>query len=60
VPIVPLVFMWDAFASIMRTYSVAELEGLVAEVGDCGYVWEAGTAKTRWPFRVTYLIGYPA
>ena len=60
VPIVPLVFMWDAFASIMRTYSVAELEGLVAEVGDCGYVWEAGTAKTRWQFRVTYLIGYPA
>jgi len=35
-------------------------EGLVSELGDCDYIWEAGAAKTRWPFRVTYLIGYPS
>jgi hypothetical protein len=59
VPVVPLVFCWDAVVSCLRTYSVAELEELVGELGDCAHTWEVGTLKTRRPFRVTYLIGYP-
>jgi len=60
VPVVPLVIGWDAPVSCMRTYSVEELEELVAELGDCGYSWQAGTVESREPFRVTYLVGHPS
>jgi hypothetical protein len=59
IPLVPLIGLWDGFASCMRTYSPQELEALVADLQAEGYEWEAGR-KFRWCLpSVTYLVGRP-
>ena len=58
-PIVPLMATWDGFASNLRSYSLAELRQLVADLDPTDYHFQVGrlTAPLRLP--VTYLIGYP-
>ena len=59
IPVVPLVALWDGFASCMRTYSPRELEALVADMKVDGYEWEAGR-RFRWFLpSITYLVGQP-
>jgi hypothetical protein len=59
VPVVPLVYSWDAFVSHLRSYSPQELRALTA--GLDGHEWEAGFLPSFRPLvRVTYLIGLPA
>lgn len=59
-PVIPIAVTWDAVVSNLRTYSVAELRSLVADLDDPGYAWEAGVVpgEGRNP-PVTYLLGYP-
>lgn len=60
-PVVPLVVLWDGVVSCLRTYSVAELDGLVPGVpGGDTYEWRIGQVKGHGPARVTYLVGIPA
>ncbi|MFC1868807.1 hypothetical protein ACFL0H_11830 [Thermodesulfobacteriota bacterium] len=59
IPIVPLVALWDASISCLRSYSVDELHELIKQFKDCGYSWQIGQIKTIGPFNITYLIGYP-
>ncbi|HEU0016045.1 MAG TPA: hypothetical protein VFQ45_20375 [Longimicrobium sp.] len=60
-PVVPLVVLWDGVVSCLRTYSVPELEKLVAGIPESGtYDWSIGKVKSRAPVPVTYLIGVPA
>jgi hypothetical protein len=60
IPIVPLVTCWDGMVSLLRVYSVPELEALTASLSRPDYVWEAGQASTGTPiFVFTYLLGYP-
>jgi hypothetical protein len=60
IPIVPLVTCWDGIVSLLRVYSVQELNELVAPFHSDGYAWEAGQASTGTPlFVFTYLLGYP-
>ena len=60
-PLLPLVIAWDGFVSNLRTYTVAELDALVADVEGTDYVWESGKID-QGPIvpPVTYLIGWPA
>lgn len=59
-PVVPLATCWDGIISMLRVYSVAELNELTAPLGGQGYTWESGQASTGTPvFVFTYLIGYP-
>jgi len=60
VPAVPLMVLWDGLVSCARSYTVAELEALVASVPEAGALrWEAGEARGGSPIPVTYLIGLP-
>ncbi len=60
IPIVPLATCWDGVVSLLRVYSVRDLEAMTAGLASPGYRWEAGRASTGTPiFDFTYLIGYP-
>jgi hypothetical protein len=60
IPIVPLATCWDGVVSLLRVYSVRDLEAMTAGLVSPGYRWEAGLASTGTPlFEFTYLIGYP-
>lgn len=59
IPIIPLYILWDGVASILRTYSKKELEGLVASLnGSQSFNWEIGIVKNG-PMPVYYLLGTP-
>lgn len=60
VPLVPLMVLWDGLVSCLRSYTVAELEALVAGIPEAeSYVWQVGEIAGRGPIPVTYLIGVP-
>jgi hypothetical protein len=59
IPIVPLFVLWDGVISVLRTYSVKEMEELVSKVeGNEAFEWKIGVNKTKG-ISVPYLIGYP-
>jgi hypothetical protein len=59
-PVVPLVAAWDGFVSCLRTYSVAELEALVASLPPNDLDWGIGRLPSFGASRITYVIGTPA
>ena len=57
IPIVPLFVLWDGVVSCLRTYSVKEMETLVASLQHSDtYNWEIGRIKSG-PGVVLYLLG---
>jgi hypothetical protein len=59
-PLVPLTCLWDGIVSVLRAYTVAELEGLAHSISGDGYAWQAGRVPVAaTPAHVTYLWGYP-
>jgi hypothetical protein len=60
IPIVPAATVWDGIVSLLRVYSVPELQELVDSLEAQDYTWEIGNASTGTPvFAFTYLVGYP-
>ncbi|MCG8576865.1 MAG: hypothetical protein MI810_18435 [Flavobacteriales bacterium] len=58
-PIVPLFVWWDGIVSVLRTYSVKEMEGLVGELkGNERFEWKIGKHKEKG-ITVPYLLAYP-
>lgn len=59
IPIVPVFVWWDGLVSVLRTYSVAEMEAMTKRLknGD-SFEWEIGAIKTG-PVTNLYLLGYP-
>jgi SAM-dependent methyltransferase len=58
VPLVPLFILWDGVVSALRTYSVKEMNALIARVnGRENYEWNVGVQKTG-PGGVPYLTGW--
>jgi len=59
-PIVPLATCWDGIVSLIRVYSVEELNNLVNPIKNTKYIWETGLVSTGTPiFNFTYIVGYP-
>ncbi len=58
-PVVPLVAAWDGFVSCLRTYSVAELDALVASLPVNDLEWQVGRLPSFGVSRITYVIGTP-
>jgi hypothetical protein len=57
-PVLPLVGLFDGVVSCLRTYSPAELRGLLRGLDT--YDWQVGETRSRWsPLVVTYLVGVP-
>jgi len=60
IPILPVLIFWDGLVSYLRTYSVAELEGLTHGL-TADYTWQPGKLHPPGaPFGVPFLIGRPA
>ena len=62
IPIIPVIFLWDAIVSCLRTYSTEELEKFIQDLEKERYVWKVGTcghAYPSYPIKLTYLLGYP-
>lgn len=59
IPLIPLSVMWDGFVSVLRTYTVEELEEMVRKIGSEGYRWEVGKLRGRTHVGIIYLVGYP-
>jgi len=60
IPIIPLTFAWDYIASIARTYSIKEMETLVAQLNAPHYEWEIGKEWSKQAkCYIYYLVGFP-
>jgi hypothetical protein len=64
VPLIPLVLCFDGVVSCLRTYSLTELQEMVAGLdpppAGIHYQWEIGRVPSPLsPIGVTYAIGYP-
>ncbi len=58
-PIVPLFVLWDGVVSSLRTYSVKEMEALIASLKHSeSFIWEIKRVKSG-PGVVLYLLGIP-
>ncbi len=56
-PLIPFYILWDGIASILRTYSIKELQEMVSKLEKTEtYNWEIG--KTQGSMPIYYLIGY--
>jgi hypothetical protein len=61
IPVLPLLYWWDASASQLRAYSKADLEGFAATLADANYRCEIGRLSAEGiATPLTYLIGVPA
>jgi len=59
IPLVPLFVWWDGLVSVVRTYSVDEMNAMVAKLNNTEtYDWNVGKVKTG-PMTNLYLIGTP-
>ena len=59
IPVIPLFIMWDGIISVLRTYTVEELNTMILELSHYDqFVWEVGIAKGQ-PVNVGYLLGVP-
>ncbi len=58
VPIIPLAVAWDAAVSNVRTYTLEDMQGLIAGLDD-GYKWEMGAIDGSAPGKMLYLLGLP-
>lgn len=58
-PVIPFIHMWEYFVSNLRTYSVKELQDLIAKVDAPNYQWDIGQLwSAQAKCYITYLIGY--
>ncbi len=59
IPAIPLFTMWDGMVSVLRTYSVREMQEMTRKVNARNYTWEIGRIRTRKGPNLLYLLGYP-
>jgi hypothetical protein len=59
IPLLPLFILWDGVISVLRTYTVEELNQLIKELNNHDHFnWEVGIAKGK-PVEVGFLLGTP-
>jgi hypothetical protein len=59
IPVLPLFIMWDGIISVLRTYTVDELNTMILQLNHHDYfTWEVGIAKGN-PGDVGYVLGTP-
>jgi hypothetical protein len=59
IPVVPLIVLWDGIVSMLRTYSVEEMNQLIAKVENSdSFNWEVNRITNRG-LPLLYLLGYP-
>lgn len=57
-PVIPLCTMWDGIVSVLRTYSLDELNAMVQSIdGSDAFEWELGEANPK-NFTILYMLGH--
>jgi len=56
-PVIPLCFAWDGAVSNARTYTLADMDELLAGLETDGYTWEKGSLGGQ--AKKLYLLGLP-
>ena len=60
VPLTPFIVLWDGIVSMLRIYSLEQMQNLTADLQSPDYFWELGHIKVRGiPDGLPYLIGRP-
>ena len=59
IPLIPFSLMWDGMVSVLRTYSIEEMNELTSSIEADDYTWETGRLKPEKGPPLLYLIGYP-
>ncbi|WP_299554272.1 hypothetical protein [Seonamhaeicola sp.] len=58
IPIVPLLVCWDGIVSVLRTYSIKEMNDLIDGLSNKDtFEWQVGKVKSG-PGAIIYLLGY--
>ena len=59
IPLIPLFVLWDGIVSVLRTYTISEMEQMAKSINKHEtYEWEIGKA-IKGPGQILYLLGYP-
>jgi hypothetical protein len=59
IPVLPLFILWDGVISVLRTYTIEELNLMILQLnGHYQFTWEVGIARGT-PVDVGYLLGLP-
>ncbi len=59
VPILPILILWDGIISVLRTYTVDELNQMVSKLNNVDYFsWEINVSKGK-PNEILYVLGIP-
>ena len=59
IPVLPLITLWDGVISVLRTYTVKELKGMISELrNNDSFDWEVDIVKAN-SFAILYLLGTP-
>ncbi len=58
IPILPILVCWDGLVSVLRTYSIKEINNLINSLSNGNsFEWKLGKVKSG-PSKITYLLGY--
>ena len=58
IPIIPILVCWDGIVSVLRTYTIKELNGMIKGLDNYeNYIWKVDKVKSG-PSMVTYLLAY--
>ncbi|MEJ2114071.1 MAG: hypothetical protein P8X62_10425 [Flavobacteriaceae bacterium] len=58
IPIIPILVCWDGIVSVLRTYTLKELNQMIRELNNYeDYIWKIDKIKSG-PSMVTYLLAY--
>jgi hypothetical protein len=59
IPVIPFATMWDGMVSVLRTYSIKEMQAMTSKINADNYQWEVGRLKVKAGPDIIYLLGYP-
>ncbi|WP_115461558.1 hypothetical protein [Winogradskyella aurantiaca] len=61
IPVIPIIYAWDGQASLMRTYTLKDIEELLGNQRPSDYIWDIQQAKKANGKKAGYYVfGYPS
>jgi hypothetical protein len=58
-PLIPVCTVWDGCVSMMRLYTLKDMNTLTNEIAAKNYIWKTGQVMNSMGATVNYLVGYP-
>jgi hypothetical protein len=58
IPVVPLMLVFDAAVSVLRSYTKEEIERMVDSLSADNFQWVVGSTRFMLVFRTTYVFGW--